>query len=208
MTKIKICGIMDKQELDYALSAGADAVGFIVEIEGSCHSISAQVARNLIRCVPIFVKSVAVIAPENVSEAESLARKTAAEVLQIHGLTSPEDIVALRSRVHQRLIAASSPEIQDVFDLDGIADAILLDTLKDGKLGGTGKTHDWNASARLAEKLNVPIILAGGLNPENVSEAIHSVKPYAVDVSSGVETNGKKDLYKIKSFIKEAKQCL
>jgi len=207
LTKVKICGIMNSQELDYALSAGADAVGFVVEIEASRHNISAQEAMNLIKQVPIFVKSVAVIAPENVLEAESLAKKTNADILQIHGLSKPQELVKIRSRVHQKLIAALSPESQDAFGFDGFVDAILLDTLNDGKLGGTGKTHDWIASALLAERLSHPVILAGGLNSRNVGEAIRTVKPYAVDVSSGVEADGKKDPEKIESFIRKVKQC-
>jgi phosphoribosylanthranilate isomerase len=207
LTKVKICGIMNLQELDYALSAGADAVGFVVEIGASRHSISAQEAMNLIKHVPIFVKSVAVIAPGNVLEAESLAKKTAAEILQIHGLSNPEELAKIRSRVHQRLIASLSPESQDALAFDKVADAILLDTLKEGMLGGTGKTHNWIASACLAERLNHPVILAGGLNSKNVGDAIRTVRPYAVDVSSGVEADGKKNLEKIESFIKKVRQC-
>jgi phosphoribosylanthranilate isomerase len=207
LTKVKICGIMNLQELDYALSAGTDAVGFVVGIDASRHCISAQEAMNLIERVPIFVKSVAVIAPKNALEAESLAKKTAAEILQIHGLSKPEELTKIRSRIHQKLIVALSPESQDVFAFDAVADAILLDTFIDGKLGGTGKTHDWMASALLAERLSHPVILAGGLNAKNVGDAIRTVKPYAVDVSSGVEADGKKDPEKIEHFIRKAKQC-
>ena len=87
------------------------------------------------------------------------------------------------------------------------ADAILLDTLANGKLGGTGAVHDWNKSAEIVRSLKVPVILAGGLNPGNVAAAIEKVRPYAVDVSSGLETGGKKDPQKILSFVREVRAC-
>jgi phosphoribosylanthranilate isomerase len=139
--------------------------------------------------------------------AESLARKTGADIIQIHGSLEPENIAILKNKIYQRLIVAINSESQETHGLDSIADAILLDTLNNGKLGGSGKTHDWNMSAELVERLKVPVILAGGLNPNNVVEAVRKVRPYAVDVSSGVETDGRKDPEKINSFIREAKNC-
>ena len=207
MTRVKVCGIMDLQDLECALSAGSDAVGFVVEIKGSRHSISIEDARKLVLRVPIFVKSVAVIAPQTVGMAESLARGTGADIIQIHGSLEPENIALLKNQISQKLIVAVNPEAQDVYKLDSIADAILLDTLDDGKLGGTGRTHDWNISSELVERLKLPVILAGGLNPHNVVKAIRKVNPYAVDVSSGVETDGRKDPEKVNFFIKEVKNC-
>ncbi len=207
MTKAKICGIMDYEELDFALSAGADAVGFVVEIEESRHCISALSAREMIKRVPIFVKSVVVVSPANIDEAEVLAKKTGADILQLHGDLELEDLIALKDRVPQKLIRAVPAGSENSRSLALVADAILFDTFKDGVLGGTGKTHDWNSSSMLARDLKVPVILAGGLNPLNVSEAIKKVRPYAVDVSSGVETEGRKDPLKIMSFIKEVRGC-
>jgi phosphoribosylanthranilate isomerase len=89
----------------------------------------------------------------------------------------------------------------------GATDAVLLDTLKNGKLGGTGEVHDWSVSADIARNLQIPVILAGGLNPSNVGKAIRTVRPYAVDVSSGVETAGRKDQEKIESFVREVRSC-
>ena len=89
-----------------------------------------------------------------------------------------------------------------------VADAVLLDTYKDGMLGGSGVAHDWNVSAALARRLSVPVILAGGLRPENVCEAVRKVRPYAVDVSSGVETDGRKDAMKMRAFVSGVKSCL
>jgi phosphoribosylanthranilate isomerase len=209
MTRIKICGIMTPAELLEAVSAGTDAVGFVVQIEDSRHCLSASQAADLIKKVPLFTKSVAVIAPEDVDEAEELAMQTGADILQIHGSLKAEDLRELKSRVAQKLVAsvAAGSELSEVQSLARSADALLLDTLVNGKLGGTGAVHDWNKSAEIARSLRTPVILPGGLNPGNVAAAIHLVRPYAVDVSSGLETSGKKDPEKIISFVREVRAC-
>jgi len=207
LTRVKICGIMNPAELDYALSTGADAVGFVVEIENSRHCISALAAREMIKRVPLFVKSVAVIAPGDVDEAADLAKKTGSDILQVHGDLELKDLIALKDRISQKLIAAVPAGSAEAYSRGLVADAVLLDTFKNGVLGGTGEIHDWNKSAAIVKDLKVPVILAGGLNPLNVGEAIKIVRPYAVDVSSGVETSGRKDPSKIKSFIQEVRAC-
>jgi phosphoribosylanthranilate isomerase len=198
---------MNERELNCAISGGADAVGFIVDVEGSRHRISAEEASELIKRVPVFTKSVAVIAPDSIECAVILAQKTKADIIQVHGTLEADEVQSLKKRLPQRVIAVVSPGM-DAHSMDGVADAVLLDTFKDGKLGGTGAVHDWSLSAILAKELRVPVILAGGLNPSNVGEAIRTVRPYAVDVSSGVETNGIKDLKKIKLFIREVRSCM
>lgn len=209
MTRIKICGIMNSTELSQAVLAGADGVGFIVEIDQSRHRLSAREAADLIKLVPLFTKSVAVIAPEDVERAVELAEKTGADVLQVHGSLSAEDMAELKGRVPQKLVAtvASDCELDEIGDYAASADAVLLDTLCNGTLGGTGTVHDWNSSAALVKSLKVPVILAGGLNPGNVAAAIKKVGPYAVDASSGLETAGKKDPQKIFSFVREVRAC-
>jgi phosphoribosylanthranilate isomerase len=206
VTRVKICGIMNELDLNCAIAGGADAVGFIVEVEGSRHRISAEVARELIKRVPVFTKSVAVIAPDSPEEAVLLAQKTGADLIQVHGTLEPLEIKELKKRVHQSVIAAV-PQGVEAHLMAAAADAVLLDTFKDGKLGGTGAVHDWSVSAAIARDLCIPVILAGGLNPSNVGEAIRTVKPYAVDVSSGVEIAGRKDQEKVKSFVREVRSC-
>ena len=208
MTRIKICGLQDKSDLDAALAAGADAVGFVVEVERSRHCITAAAARDLIRNVPVFVKSVAVISPHDIDEAVRLSRETNADLLQIHRTLCAGDIRALKGLVPQKIIVASPAESEEVLAMAAVADAVLLDTYKDGMLGGSGVAHDWNVSAALARRLSVPVILAGGLRPENVCEAVRKVRPYAVDVSSGVETDGRKDAMKMRAFVSGVKSCL
>ena len=208
MTRVKICGLQDQSDLDAALAAGADAVGFVVEVKRSRHCITAAAARDLIRNVPIFVKSVVVISPHDIDEAVRLSRETNADLLQVHSTLSAGDIRALKGLVPQKIIVATPAESEEVLAMAAVADAVLLDTYKDGMLGGSGVAHDWNVSASLARRLSVPVILAGGLRPENVCEAVRKVRPYAVDVSSGVETDGRKDASKMTAFVSGVKSCL
>jgi phosphoribosylanthranilate isomerase len=200
---------MNSAELLQAVSAGADAVGFIVEIDQSRHRLSAKDAADLIKLVPLFTKSVAVIAPEDVEGAVQLAELIGADVLQVHGSLSATDLAELKGRVTQKLVAtvAAGSDLNEIRSYATSADAILLDTLANGKLGGTGAVHDWNKSAEIVRNLKAPVILAGGLNPGNVAAAIEKVRPYAVDVSSGLETGGKKDPQKILSFVREVRAC-
>jgi phosphoribosylanthranilate isomerase len=128
--------------------------------------------------------------------------------LQVHSTLCAEDIRALKGLVPQKIIVATPAESEEVLAMANVADAILLDTYKDGMLGGSGVAHDWNLSADLARRLSVPVILAGGLRPENVCEAVRKVRPYAVDVSSGVETDGRKDAMKMRAFVSGVKSCL
>jgi phosphoribosylanthranilate isomerase len=208
LTRIKMCGIMEPEDLDLALKAGADAVGFVVEVEQSRHCLSRQEACSLISRVPVFAKSVVVVSPENVDDAAMLARDTGADVLQVHGGLAPDEILALKNRINQKVVAASSPDAALARRLSRVADAVLLDTFKDGQLGGSGAVHDWKLSAALADELAVPVILAGGLNPSNVREAVQKVRPYAVDVSSGIETGERKDAAKMAAFVREVRSCL
>lgn len=209
MTKIKVCGIMSRSDLAAAVSAGADAVGFVVEIDQSRHRLSAKDAAELVKQVPLFTKSVAVIAPEDVEGAVHLAELVGADVLQVHGSLSAANLAELRGRVTQKLVAtvAAGSNLNEIRNYAASADAVLLDTFFNGKLGGTGNVHDWNKSAAIVKDLKEPVILAGGLNPGNVAAAIKKVRPYAVDASSGLETDGRKDPKKVFSFVREVRAC-
>jgi phosphoribosylanthranilate isomerase len=206
LTRVKFCGMTSQEELRAAVAAGADALGFIVEIERSRRCLSADVARDLIRRVPIFITTVAVMEPSTPEEAARLVRITGADLLQLYGLEASA-IAALKGLVRNAKIIAAAPAGPEARQLAEVADAVLLDTVKGGRLGGSGEAHDWNQSALLSRELPVPTILAGGLDPSNVHEAISQVRPYAVDVSSGVETDGRKDGEKMRSFVKAARGC-
>ncbi len=210
MTRAKICGIRDPGARDAAVASGADAVGFVVEIPRSRRSIGRKEAKSLIRGLPPFVSSVVVMEPKSAAEAASIALDTGADVLQVNGTLAAEDLSTLREMVAARLVAtvpAVPGALEEVRRIAEVADALLVDSQEGGKLGGTGAVHDWNLSADLVEAVGAPVILAGGLSPENVAEAIRAVGPYAVDVSTGVETEGIKDPAKIAAFLREVRCC-
>jgi phosphoribosylanthranilate isomerase len=210
MTRAKICGIRDPGARDAAVASGADAVGFVVEIPRSRRSIGRKEAKSLIRGLPPFVSSVVVMEPKSAAEAASIALDTGADVLQVNGTLAAEDLSTLREMVAARLVAtvpAVPGALEEARRIAEVADALLVDSQEGGKLGGTGAVHDWNLSADLVEAVGAPVILAGGLSPENVAEAIRAVGPYAVDVSTGVETEGRKDPAKIAAFLREVRCC-
>ena len=164
MTRVKICGIMNSDDLALALQAGADAVGFVVEIEDSRHCISAEEAADLIHKVPVYTKSVAVIHPCDLDDALRLADITRADVLQLHSSLPPSDVADLKSRTGSKLVVAvAADDGGQQQRYETVADAILLDSMVEGRLGGTGRVHDWDKSASIVRSLQVPVILAGDL---------------------------------------------
>ncbi|MEM3673364.1 MAG: phosphoribosylanthranilate isomerase [Candidatus Bathyarchaeia archaeon] len=210
--KVKICGITSKEDLEMVCNLGADAVGFVVGIPNSPRNLPLEKAERLFKCVPIFVKSVLVVAPQSLEALFGIYEKLKPDIIQIHGEFIPET-AALREKFPDatlvRSISTKSEEaVQEAVKAAKFFDAVLVDSWMAGKLGGTGLTHNWVVSKRIRDAIHPkPLILAGGLNAENVKEAIATVKPYAVDVSTGVEAKlGVKDFVKVEAFIKNAKQ--
>ena len=211
--KVKICGIKSDRDLAMAVNAGADAAGFITEVPvDSPRKISLSEASRLIAQVPLFMTSVLVIMPKNAEEAINMIRAARPTAVQIHNSLPFEELkdikrtgVKLIKTIPVSMHADADMLIDLVKDLSGIADAVLLDTAIDGKSGGTGVAHNWELSSRVVLNAGLPVILAGGLNPENIKEAVRSVRPYAVDTASGVETDGKKDETKVINFINNAR---
>ncbi|MEM3731826.1 MAG: phosphoribosylanthranilate isomerase [Candidatus Bathyarchaeia archaeon] len=210
--KVKICGITREEDLRMVCDMGVDAVGFVVNVPSSPRNLSVETAKKLIGIVPVSVKSVLVTVPRSVNEVVTLYKKLMPNVVQIHG-DNILHISALREKLpNTMLIRAITVNPKRVFDASvkesEFFDAILLDSYSRGKHGGTGVTHNWILSRSVREAIHPkPLILAGGLNPENVKDAIRIVKPYAVDVSTGVETApGIKDPNKVEAFIKNAKE--
>lgn len=194
--RVKICGIRDLKEARAALEAGAHALGFV--FAPSKRRIEPEVAREVIKKLPPFITVVGVFVNESPSRLLEIASFCRLHVLQLHGEEPPEYCRSLPYPVIKALRA------KDISVLELIprysVEAILLDSYVPGSLGGTGKTFNWEI-AQKAVAMGRPLILAGGLTPENVGEAIRKVRPYAVDVSSSVETNGRKDPEKMARFI-------
>ncbi|MEK7180892.1 MAG: phosphoribosylanthranilate isomerase [Patescibacteria group bacterium] len=214
MVKVKICGITNTEDALAAISFGADALGFLV---GKVHFstgffISPEKAAEIIAKLPPFYSSVLVTHLSKPKEVINLAKISNVTTAHLHGST-PEELVEIKTQLPYLKIC----KVVNVFDekaiaeakaFEGFADGITLDSgnRETGQIGGTGKTHDWNISRRIVESVSLPVILAGGLNPDNVIEAIKKVRPYAVDVNFGVSnSDGTKNHEKMKLFIERVK---
>jgi len=210
--KVKICGITREEDLAVTVAAGADAVGFIVGVTSSPRNLTLKKAEKLIKKVPIFVDSVVVTVTNNINSLTKIYEKLKPDALQIHGENLSEASV-IREKIHdtpliKALYMKTGNVIKDAMEASNSFDAILLDSFVPGKYGGTGVVHDLEMSKRVKQTIEPkPLILAGGLKPENVKDAIQIVQPYAVDVSTGVESRlGIKDSQKVFEFIKNAKE--
>ncbi|OHX50921.1 phosphoribosylanthranilate isomerase [Cytobacillus oceanisediminis] len=197
--KVKICGIRDISTALFAIENRADALGFV--FAESKRKINPEAAGEIIRELPGEVLKVGVFVNETKATIEEIANVSGINVIQLHGDETPEFCSSFSLPVIKAL-SVGSPD--DLSQLDEFScEYILLDSPKGKYRGGNGVSFDWSI-------LNKPLqdkkmILAGGLNPENVGEGIKAANPYMVDVSSGVETEGKKDPEKIKRFIDNAK---
>lgn len=198
-TRVKVCGITRLNDALNALESGVDALGFVFYAP-SPRAISAKDAQKIIENCPPFFTRIGLFVNAKAQEVQSVLKEVRLDVLQFHGDETNEFcsqfnlpfIKALRVRNTQELVA------QDLCFPNALA--FLLDTYNPEKMGGTGEVFDWS----LIPKLSKPIILAGGLNAQNVASAIDSVKPYAVDVSGGVEqAKGIKDRQKVQQFMLE-----
>ncbi len=204
--RVKICGLTSKSDRDTAVAAGADAVGFITDVPvDSPREIDADTAERLVGGVPPLVTSVLVTMPTSVQAAVDLQSTVGAGAIQVHGTLSPQKLGGLRARVDVPVIAAVDID-DDVVAYADVADAVLVDSTGEDGGGGTGETHDWGQTATLRDEIETPLILAGGLTPENVREAVETVEPFGVDTASGVEqTGGQKDPTAVSEFVQNAR---
>ena len=202
--RIKICGIMNKEDAISAAHFGADALGFVFAT--SPRKVSAESAREIIKTLPPFVRTVGVFVDEDPERVSSIAARCGLDILQFHGSESVGYCNSFNRRVIKAVRMQSRDELKNLSNYVDVVDGLLLDTYVPNKLGGTGITFDWELAVE-ARKYG-RIILAGGLNPENVAAAISMVKPYAVDASSSLERSpGVKDHEKMAQFIREATQA-
>ncbi len=202
--RVKICGITNLEDARCAVDAGADAVGFIF-VPKSARYIDEDSAGEIIRKLKPFVTTVGVFVDESVERIKEIVECAGLGAVQLHGEESPEFVETLRAAMpNTRIIKALRISDLDDFSLIGIyaADAVLLDTFDKDKHGGTGKSFDWDLILKVKMPEGIPLILAGGLNPGNAKIAADKVRPFALDVSSGVEAEpGKKDPELIRKFI-------
>ncbi len=203
MVRVKICGITRKEDALAAMEAGAHALG-LVFYPKSPRYVEPQRARDLVGGLPPLVSWVGVFVDVPVEEMITTARMVGLDTLQLHGDESPQVCRTCREegfRVIKALRLASRDDLKAGEDYRGVISALLLDTKVSGEYGGTGRSFPWELATEIR---GIPVILAGGLNPENVAEAIKVARPWGVDVSSGVErAPGIKDHEKMRRFILE-----
>jgi phosphoribosylanthranilate isomerase len=204
--------------LELAVFAGADAVGLIC---GTTHvsedSLSPDHARRLALRVPPFVSVVLVTHLQASEEILRLADHIGVDTIQVHGLVASRTVADVAERAQgRRIIRAvhvTGPEaVGEALEVTQVCDAVLLDSRTNNRLGGTGHTHDWLISREITDALmdrGRPVILAGGLQPENVIDAVRAVRPFAVDVNSGVEDcHGDKAVERCVAFVSRAREAL
>jgi len=206
MTRVKICGVTDSTDRDAVVAAGADAVGVIHGVPvDTPREVDEETAEALVDGVPPFVTSVLVTMPTTVQEVVRRVDRIEPDAVQVHDGLSPAELGALDSRITQKIVAVVEADAPDIEAYADHADALLVDSVDADGGGGTGETHDWERTRDLVDSLDVPIVLAGGLTPENVAEAVETVGPFAVDVASGVEsTGGTKDHNTVELFVQNA----
>jgi phosphoribosylanthranilate isomerase len=201
MVRVKICGITNLEDALMAVEAGADALGFVF-FKGSPRNILPEQAGVIIRQLPPFVQTVGLFVNEEAATVNIIADQCGLDLVQLHGDESPEYCTGIKRRIIKAFRVRDESSIADMASYP--VAACLLDAWSPDAYGGTGRVFNWGIAAKAAAERT--IILAGGLTAENVGEAIAAVHPYAVDVSSGVESApGRKDPVKIELFVNSAK---
>jgi phosphoribosylanthranilate isomerase len=213
VTRVKICGIKSVEDARLAVEFGADAIGLLVgQLHNSPDFITPEQAKHIVGEMPPFVSTVLVTHLHDREKIAELVTDVCPSTLQLHGKSRPADTRFLRQQFPQLKISkalhANAEGVEDEAETwVKYVDAILLDTSspETDQVGGTGRTHDWAVSAHMVGTLRKPVILAGGLTPGNVANAIAKVRPFAVDVNSGIKNAaGFKDPEKLRRFIEIA----
>jgi phosphoribosylanthranilate isomerase len=206
MTRAKICGLTTRGDRDAAVDAGADAVGFVADVPvDTPREVGVDAAADLVAGTPPLVTSVLVTMPATAERAVELAETVNPDALQLHGDLPRGDVAYVAANTDVAVVKGVDADDPDADRYDDAADALLVDTVDSEGGGGTGETHDWDATREFAASVDSPVILAGGLTPENVSDAVQAVEPFAVDVASGVEVaGGEKDRAAVREFVARA----
>ncbi|MFJ7184254.1 phosphoribosylanthranilate isomerase [Lysinibacillus xylanilyticus] len=201
MTKVKICGLKEQQHVQAAVEAGADAIGFV--FAPSKRRVTVEQAQQLAKHVPDGVLKIGVFVNPSAEELRTAVEEVPLDYVQYHGEESPEFIHQQGYPSIKALSVRGTEDVQMAANYD--VDYYLFDAPGTDFKGGSGHTFDWT----LLEMVGIPrekLILAGGLQAENIEEAVSLVSPFMVDVSSGVETDGVKDIVKINAFIQALKK--
>lgn len=204
VTRVKICGITRVADALAAAKLGADAVG-LVFYEPSPRAVTIAAAAEITASLPPFVTSVALFVNPEVALVEQVIQQARVDVLQFHGDETPEFCAGFQRPYFKALRMQPGVDIAQLANGYTSAQGILLDAWLPGVPGGTGRTFDWQ---QIPQQISKPLILAGGLNVANVATAIAQAKPWAVDVSGGVEvSHGIKDMSKLSQFMQAVRQA-
>jgi phosphoribosylanthranilate isomerase len=212
--RIKICCISTIDEAKLAIGSGADAIGLVAKMPSGPGPIPDELIRQIAQSVPPLIGTFLLTSETSAEEIIRHHKRTHTDTIQIVDLLS----VGTYSQIREALPSVKIVQVIHVIDSNSVemavrisdnVDALLLDSgnpnLKIKELGGTGRVHNWNLSRQIRDNAKCPIILAGGLRPENVRYAIEEVQPFAIDVCSGVRTNGALDKNKLSRFVKNAR---
>ncbi len=211
--RIKICCISTIDEAKLAIESGADAIGLVAKMPSGPGPIPDELIRQIAQSVPPLIGTFLLTSETSAEEIIKHHQRAHTNTIQIVDLLS----VGTYSQIREALPSVKIVQVIHVIDSNSVemavrisdnVDALLLDSgnpnLKIKELGGTGRVHNWNLSRQIRDNAKCPIILAGGLRPENVRYAIEEVQPFAIDVCSGVRTNGALDKNKLSRFVKNA----
>ncbi|MGC9456952.1 MAG: phosphoribosylanthranilate isomerase [Halothiobacillaceae bacterium] len=202
-TRVKVCGLTRLEDVEAAAQAGADALGFVF-VPASRRNVSPAHARALVAAVPPFVQTVALFMNAPAEFVRSVVSEVRPDLLQFHG-DEDEGFCASFERPYIKAVPAgdSGAALEQALSSHRAARGFLIDSHGGGRMGGSGEAFDWSLWPRRCDR---PLVLAGGLTPENVGEAVRQLSPWGVDVSSGVETSpGIKDPARLIRFINEVK---
>lgn len=206
MTRVKVCGITAEADRDAAVAAGADALGFVVDVpKDTERELVPERAAELIGGVQPFVTTVLVTMPADADRAIELHGRTGADVVQLHNDLSPDAVSRVADETGARVLKAMSADPAEAERYAPVVDALLVDSRDASGAGGTGDVPDWEAARAIRAAVDVPVVLAGGLTPETVGDAVRTVEPDGVDVSTGVErAEGRKDHEAVRAFVAAA----
>jgi phosphoribosylanthranilate isomerase len=222
VVKVKICGIRDKGMIDAVVAAGADAIGCVINSPSSPRNVTLLEAEEIFSNTPPFTQTVAVLTSNSLHEIVKIVKKLHPNAVQLHGKYTLDFIREASKAIDTAKIIGvfhvpagtdqPQTEVETMLDqvriLADYVDAVLVDPMFEGKLGGSGLKMNWSFARKLRDAISpTPLILAGGLTPENVQQAILETRPYAVDVSTGVERSpGVKDPSKIVKFVRKVRE--
>ena len=197
MTRIKICGVTSDDQARACVEAGADAIG-INFVASSARRVDEQAARAIVRAVQARALVVGVVANQTVEAMRALRERVGVGCLQLHGDEGSKDVVDLLPHAYKAVRVADEADVSQADAMPG--EYVMVDAKVGGALGGTGRAFDWGLVVGLAQRRK--LVLAGGLTAENVASAIRQVRPWCVDVASGVESSpGVKDMARVVAFV-------